>query len=253
LTGLPVQEPGSVDEYSGNIRFNYQATAKEKIYLRYNREQGYGVIPFNSSGSASTETVVPQNLILSYDRTLLPNLLHEAKVSFNGSKTRVNGVAPQVPGVNLDGVTISLTGVTIDGTSGYAAPTSQIKVSSAFSGKGAPYTNYSLSFINDLTWIHGNHTFKFGVEIRPRIGNAFLGGTTYSFSNIQAFLAAIPSTVAIIGNTSDLSPFTGKSGYFDMLQTFYIGYVQDEWKIRPNLTMSYGLRYEYYSPLREER
>jgi hypothetical protein len=37
-----------------------------------------------------------------------------------------------------------------------------------------------------------------------------------------------------------------------MRQTFYIGYVQDEWKIRPGLTMSYGLRFEYYSPLKEQ-
>jgi len=34
-------------------------------------------------------------------------------------------------------------------------------------------------------------------------------------------------------------------------QTFYIAYAQDEWKIKPNLTLNYGLRYEYYSPLKE--
>ena len=38
-----------------------------------------------------------------------------------------------------------------------------------------------------------------------------------------------------------------------MQQTYYIGYAQDEWRILPNFTMNYGLRYEYYSPLSEAR
>jgi hypothetical protein len=249
-----ISEPGSIDEYSGNLRFDYQASDKDKIYLRYNRDQGYGAIPFDSTGSRSTETIVPQNLVLAYTRVQSATMINEAKFGFNGSKTRVTGVAPQIPGLNLDGVTISLTGVTsLDGNSSYASPTGQIKVSSAFSGQAAPYTNYSLSFIDNLTLLRGNHNIKMGVEIRPqRIENAFLGGTTYSFTGIQGFMAGTPSTVTVLGNTNDPSPFTGKSGYFHMRQTFYIGYVQDEWKIRPNFTMSYGLRYEYYSPLHEE-
>jgi Carboxypeptidase regulatory-like domain len=249
-----VSEPGSIDEYSGNIRFDYQASEKDKIYLRYNRDQGYGSIPFDSTGSHSIETIVPQNLVLAYNRIQSATMINEAKFGFNGSKTRVTGVAPQIPGLNLDGVTVSIGGVTtLDGTSSYASPTGQIKVSSAFSGKAAPYTNYSLSFIDNLTLIRGSHNIKIGVEIRPQhIENAFLGGTTYTFANIQGFVAGTPSQVAVLGNTNDLSPFTGKSGYFQMRQTFYIGYAQDEWRIRPNFTMNYGLRYEYYSPLHEE-
>jgi hypothetical protein len=249
-----VQGPGKVDEYSGNIRFDYQPTGRDRVYLRYNRDQGYAVIPFDSTGSASTETIVPQNLVLAYSRVLTPTLVNEAKFGFNGSKTRLNGVPPAVPGLNLTGVTVSLNGVTsLDGNNSYASPTGQIKVSSAFSGSGAPYTNYSLSFIDDLSWTHGSHNMKFGVEIRPqRIYTAFLGGTTYAFNGIQGFLSATPASVQVLGNTNDLSPFTGKSGYTDMRQTFYIGFAQDEWKARPNLTINYGLRYEYYSPLREQ-
>ena len=55
-----------------------------------------------------------------------------------------------------------------------------------------------------------------------------------------------------LGDVSAPSPFNnGATGDRLAKQEYYIGYGQDEWKIRPNLTLSYGLRYEYYTPLRE--
>jgi hypothetical protein len=249
-----VREPSVIDEYSGNVRFDYQATSKDKFYVRYNRDQGYGAIPLNSAGSGTYETIVPQNLVFAYNRVQSATMINEAKFGFNGSKSRVSGLAPVVPGINLNGISIALNGVqTLDGTSGYALPTGLLRISTAFNGSAAPYTNYSLSFIDSLTIVHGSHNIKMGVELRPqRIENAILGGTTYTFANTQSFLNATPSQIAINGNTNDVSPFTGKGGYFHMRQTFYIGYLQDEWKILPNLTMSYGMRYEYYGPLHED-
>ncbi len=253
------QEPGSIDEYSGNIRFDYIFNDKYKMFARYQRDQGYGLVTVNSTGSYYTETAVPQNAVVSMTQLLRPTLINETKVGLNAPKTRVNATAPEAPGLDLRGVTISLSGVVaLAGTGGQqtsvgiAAPTGQLKLSSALNGAGAPYTNHSLSFIDNLTWLRGNHNMKFGVEIRPQgMRNAFYGGTTYSFANIQAFLADAPTQVAFNGDTNAPSPFTGKSGMLVMRQTFYIGYAQDEWRIRPNLTLNYGLRYEYYSPLHE--
>ena len=255
-----VQEPGSVDEYSGNIRFDYVINDKNRFYARYNRDQGYGTSTANSTGSSINYVAVPQNAIVALNQVITPSVLNEAKVGLNAPKTRVFANAPSVPGLDLSGVTVSLSGVVSlggtggqQGSVGIASPTGQLKLSSALNGRAAPYTNYSLSFIDNLTWIRGNHNFKFGVEIRPEhVKTAFFGGTTYSFANIQAFLADAPSQVAFNGDTAGLSPFTGKSGFSKMNQTFYIGYFQDEWKIQPNVTINYGLRYEYYSPLHEE-
>lgn len=254
-----VQEPGSIDEYSGNIRFDYIINDKNRMYARYQRDQGYGFVTANSTGSYYTETAVPQNAMVALSQVFSPTVLNEIKVGLNAPKTRVNATAPQVPGLDLRGVTISLSGVVaLAGTGGQqssvgiASPTGQLKLSSALNGAGAPYTNYSLSFIDNLTLIHGNHNAKFGIEIRPQqLKNAFYGGTTYSFPNIQGFLADAPTQVSFNGDTNALSPFTGKSGMLIMRQTYYIGYAQDEWKIEPNLTLNYGLRYEYYSPLHE--
>jgi hypothetical protein len=254
-----VQEPGSIDEYSGNIRFDYVINEKNRMYARYQRDQGYGLVTANSTGSYYTETSVPQNALIALNQVFRPTLLNEIKFGLNAPKTRVNATAPQVPGLDLRGVTVSLSGVVaLAGTGGQqtsvgiASPTGQLKLSSALNGAGAPYTNYSLSFIDNLTWIRGNHNLKFGVEILPQqMKNAFYGGTTYSFANIQAFLADSPTQVAFNGDTDTMSPFTNKSGLLVMRQTFSIGYAQDEWRVKPNLTLSYGLRYEYYSPLHE--
>ena len=254
-----VQGPGSVNEDSGSVRLDYLFSDKYKMYARYNRDQGTGLITQNSTLSYLTETAVPQNLVVALNQVLTPTLINETKFGFNGAKTRVNATAPQVPGLDLTGVTVSLSGSValggvagLGGSAGIASPTGQLRLSSALNGRGAPYTNYSMSFIDNLTVIHGAHSMKFGVEVRPlQMKTAYLGGTTYTFSNIQNFLADIPQQIQFNGDTNGLSPFTGKSGYTIMRQVFYIGYLEDEWKIRPNFTMNYGLRYEYYSPLHE--
>ena len=58
----------------------------------------------------------------------------------------------------------------------------------------------------------------------------------------------------ILGDVSAPNPLhDGIATNRYLKQEYYIGYAQDEWKIRPNVTMNYGLRYEYYSPLHEDQ
>jgi hypothetical protein len=199
--------------------------------------------------------------VITLTQTLSPRILNETKFGVNSVKERVAGQPGPSQGVDLTGVTLNLTGSValggIAGQSGNAAmatPTGLIRLSSSFNGRGAPYTNYTLSGIDNLSITQGNHNMKFGVEFRPiTLYNDQLGGTTYTFNDVASFLANKPSSIAFNGDLSALSPFTGLSGNAKLQQTYYIGYAQDEWRIRPNFTMNYGLRYEYYSPLREAR
>src|SRR4026209_2520709 len=79
-----------------------------------------------------------------------------------------------------------------------------------------------------------------------------LGGTTYSFANVNAFLANTPTTVQYFGDLSEPSPFSnGASGPKHTQQQYYVAYAQDEWRVRSNFNLNFGLRYDYYQPLRE--
>jgi len=249
-------------ENSAGLRLDYRLARGHSLYARYFRDQGRALSPLGVTGNALRVTAVPQNAVLSFQQLLKPTIINESKFGLNGYKTRTSGMAPPVPGVDLSAVSINIAGSVAlpgiagqGGSAGVATPGGLVRANSAMNGRGQPYTNYTLSFIDNLSWIRGNHSAKFGVEVRPlRLWTDRLGGVTYSFSNLSDFLANRPSQIQFLGNLSAPSPFNGgQTGTREARQTYHIGYAQDEWKLRPGLTMNYGLRYEYYSVLREAR
>ena len=252
----------TVSENTGGIRLDYNISSKLTIYGRYFRDQGEAFLPTGVTGNGFQSTAVPQNGVLNLQQILTPTTINETKFGFNGSKTRTNGYVPDYPGVDIHAAAISITGsVAIPGiggqggSAGVAFPTGLVRANSATNGRGQPYTNSTLSFIDSLSMSKNSHSLKFGVEVRPiRIYTDRQGGTTYTFSNITDFLANNPSSIQFLGDVSAPSPFNGgATGNRLGKQTYFIAYAQDEWKIRPNFTMSYGVRYEYYSVMHEDK
>jgi predicted membrane protein len=255
-----LQASAKVNESAYALRMDYRFNPRNSAYFRFFRDQGFNEQPEGVTGRRAVFTANPQNGVAALQSVLKPTLLNEFKFGYNGVFTRTNGEAPTVNGIDLSKLVINISGNTANfaipgqGTSaGTATPGGLIRANSATNGRGQPYTVYSLSFIDNLSWTKGTHNFKFGAEFRPsRIYTDRLGGTTYVFNTLQTFLTNSPASIQYLGDVSAPSPFNnGATGNRLAKQEYYIGYAQDEWRIRPNLTLNYGLRYEYYTPLRE--
>nr|MBA3693300.1 carboxypeptidase regulatory-like domain-containing protein [Acidobacteriota bacterium] len=260
---VQLQDNEKTDERAYALRLDYQVNQLNKVYFRFFRDEGKDIAPEGVSGRFTTIEAVPQNAVLGYQSVLNSqgSLINEFKIGYNGARTRINGSAPVVNGLDFSNIILNIsgsvanTGIAGQGTSsGISIPGGLVRANSATNGRGQPYTPYSIGFIDSLNWIRGNHNVKFGGEIRLiRLYTDRLGGTTYTFSNLSSFLANTPASVQYLGDVSAPSPFNnGLEGERLAQQEYYIAYGQDEWKIRPGLTLNYGLRYEYYTPLREK-
>ena len=126
-------------------------------------------------------------------------------------------------------------------------------------------TNQTISFSESGSWIHGKHNVRYGGDIRRvhldllgKTGNAtgsytFTGlftqkpgssdtGTKTTGSALADFLLGLPQ------QTSLQAPY-GKSY---LRENVWDAYAQDDWRARPNLSLLFGLRYDYYSPYSEK-
>jgi hypothetical protein len=142
-----------------------------------------------------------------------------------------------------------------------------------------PYDNFSWkkNYSGGATWINGAHTIKFGGMFSKyrKNENALAGSNEGIFNVFAAVLPtgqtfpqnyttpggvvltnAITATVAanlqrwanfLVGNAAS---FTQASFDYtaDLRQTAIESYVQDEWKFRSNLTLSFGVRHSYFGP-----
>ena len=117
-----------------------------------------------------------------------------------------------------------------------------------------------------LTWVRGNHTYKFGAEFRTEgYPGSSLSGTsadTYTFSGNQTSLPYLNGTTLTGGQTPGFAYASFLLGDVNQVSinnpvTARIGknqigvYAQDSWKITRKLTFDYGIRYDYSTYLQE--
>lgn len=255
-----LQSEQKVRETAVSGRLDLRLNNNWSSYLRISHDRGTSDQFEGVSGRVVHITDNPSNAVFNLQGLLGAGVINEFKFGYNAAPTLVVGNAPTVNGVDFGLLAINLSGSIANSgiagqgaSSGITTPGGLVRANSATNGHAAPYDPYSLTFSDALTRFAGGHLVKLGGELRAiRMSTDRIGGTTYSFSGIDQFLANTPANVQYVGNLSNPSVFNnGATGPRHIQQQYYVGYFQDEWRLAQNLTLNYGLRYDYYTVLRE--
>jgi hypothetical protein len=213
---------------------------------------------FGTNGFAGTDTSQDHSLTAGGDYTLSPKWLTDFRFGwfrfhFNELQPGYNqplGTDLGIPGVNTGDLNLNggLPSFTIDGLSQYGTTT-------------APFLLTEDSFQVNNNWSHsvGRHNIKFGVDFR-RVNLDAVGLDNNNFRSGNFHFQAVNTGSADTGDPGvGLATFLlGDTTQFQRTQTadpsaathqyraFY--YAQDQWRLTNTLTLSYGLRWEWYFP-----
>jgi hypothetical protein len=292
-TGLNQSVPVSTDnEDQFTVRFDQKITSRQNLSVYYYFNDIRQLQPYNEFEAAGA--TVPgfgnfndnryQQWNLSHTWTITNAVVNEARFNYM-RQGQLGFLKPQV----TNAVTASCTGAAsafcFTGVSD-SAPINALLASSGIpAGKGGitpglpaditgvPYVNISggASFGNNfegflpqvgnsfqwsdnLTWVKGNHTFKFGVDIRRARFDQYYyfdvnGEYTFDNSGPNAIVPGDGDNYAefLLGLSDTYTQGSGQRE--DIRATGVYPFAQDSWKIKPNLTLNYGLRWELNTPL----
>lgn len=250
------------DTYSTAARVDFNLSSKTLIYFRYARENKNffnGTSAFSPyAGFDTPATTLNNNFLISLTHTFSPRLLSESKIAFNRlNNNQPYGENPVGPGLFLfPGATGTIGGnaVAMPGYWPYNAANSP-------AGFGGPQNLGQV--YEDMSYSLGRHQLKFGgqyiyiqntntfgayenaVESLGVQGNYAQALGNFVTGNINQFQAAVFPQGKFPGESVNLPvgppDFTRSNRYNE-----WAAYVNDSFRVRPNLVLNLGVRYEYY-------
>jgi hypothetical protein len=228
-----------------NFRIDEQLGKKDNVFFRYDRLNVADIMPFNISGYFG-DFVPALNIGVGWTHVfssslLLENHVGRAQRPFTRDQLDTHGLGPML-------------------ALGFASPGGTLISLAAPFGGGSPGIQTAntiespvTSFSHGLTWIHAGHQFKFGFEYfkqgndsdsPPYGGYIFADATTGNPEQVGTTGSSLAS--ALVGLPSQLNNTTTLSIH-NRVST-WASYFQDQWKIRKNLTLTYGLRFDHRRP-----
>jgi hypothetical protein len=210
-----------VNESSAMLRLDQHFSAKTTGFMRFNYDRSVDTQPVSASATDLQQKVsAPVNGALEVLHIFNPNLVNEAKFGFNRATSNSYNFSDS--GIPYQ--------IAISTGPGPGFVTQNYNYDSIYVGN-------TFSYIDNLTWIHGLHTVKAGVEIRHIQMNQEYGvHGTITFSTVEQLAA----------NEVKKAKLTGAMPVNGLRKSDYFVYAQDEYKWRPNLTLNLGVRYTIF-------
>jgi Carboxypeptidase regulatory-like domain/TonB dependent receptor len=236
--------PRFADQDIGFGKLDYQFNSKNHLGASFDLDDFHAPNSYTSSTTASnssltangTNVIHERIFVANWDSTISSSMVNTLRFQWSRDDevTIANGAAPSV------GVTNIL---------GYGLP-------NALPRPAFP-DEHRLQFNDVLSWTKGRHTIKAGVDvnsIHELLINLFQGGGVYTysgagnFSNWAADVQGVNLGDGLTGRhfttfVQVTDPVTGV-GKDDFYDNDVAGFVEDSWKVKPNLTLNLGLRYD---------
>ena len=245
-----------IDRKQYTQRMDFNQSSALNWMGRYSWSHDDEVTPaLKLNGSKLLNTI--HQLMIGNTYTLSPTVLNEFRFGYNSFFNTFGRELAFVRDVVKE---LGIPGVSTGPPESWGIPTVGI---SGYSGFGdsteGPYTNRNkvFEFTDNLSWFRGTHSFKAGAAIRfdqyNQEGNQFSRGS-FAFdgratgSTIGAATAG-PAAFAdmLLGymRSSESAVALARTEFRSISQTYYF---TDTWRMRENMTLDLGIRYEYIPP-----
>jgi len=249
----------STFDYTGLVKVDHKINDNDQLSARFANYQGAtftaGALPLEGGNG---NTPVSRNGVLIETHTFSPTLFNEFRAGYSRNQTFItvqdNGL--NAASIFTDSTGKPLSGV-VDGTKNIqdsGLPT--VSVAGGFAPLGSttnlPQGRITNTFeiFDNMSWVSPfgatKHSFRFGYHQRREQARRYLDSTergSFNFLNWADFAA---------GQINTSSFKTGSTlAYWDRIP--WDIYFQDQWKVKDNLTVNYGIRYEYPSAIYQTR
>jgi hypothetical protein len=201
-------------EKSGLIKVDHRFNDKTSMFVRYNVDDGRITELRNALLETRVSNFRTQNGVIQLQHVFTPTLISETRLGVNRSALRRDTIGNFAEGVAIAGF-ISL-----------QPNRREVEIGTSY------------SWVQNLTWVKGRHTFKFGGEIRK---------TDLVLSDTGQITTSFQSRANFIQNRANSISFGSALPGVKGLRPYYFGFAQDEIKVTRTLTLNIGARYEYYA------